>query len=454
MQKVDSYTKSEKYVIYTVIISSILPLLDGSIVNVILPDLARYFSVEGNNIQWVVTSYFLATVPGLLMSAFVQGRIGIKRTWLLASFIFMLGSLGVGLSYNFPTIISARIIQGFGTGLLLPLSQTIIALQFGQTRVRQAMGTIAVPTVFAPAFGPLVGASFAQYVSWRLLFFINIPLILLALTLGAKHLKSNETTKTKFNLFAFLAFSISLLSFFYLTEARNINNHNALFILALIAVISLILFIVSNQKAKNKLIVFSGFKNARYTLLMIMGLVASFLFYSFLVYFPLAIAMEQAHENSLLIIGAVLALQGVGAWIGRKFIYQKWKEKSPFFMIGIGLVISSFGLLCFGYNISMDGLGFLLRGVGLGIATIVCLSAPIQYVNSLYVKDTAVITRILQQIGGALGGVFAGFLLHSLTEQHLSLSQTYLIFFLFSIATFLLFCLALFLSPQEKNSDL
>ncbi|WP_375649384.1 MFS transporter, partial [Bartonella sp. MU70NMGDW] len=159
MQKKDSYTKSERYVIYTVIISSILPLLDGSIVNVILPNLAHYLSVGENNIQWVVTSYFLATVPGLLMSAFVQGSIGIKSTWFLASFIFMLGSLGVGLSYSFPTIISARIVQGFGTGLLLPLSQTIIALQFGQTRVRQAMGTIAVPTVFAPAFSPLVGAS-------------------------------------------------------------------------------------------------------------------------------------------------------------------------------------------------------------------------------------------------------------------------------------------------------
>lgn len=453
MQKRDSYTKSEKCVIYTVIISSILPLLDGSIVNVILPKLAHYFSTEDNDIQWIVTSYFLATVPGLLIAAFVQGRIGIKKTWLLANFIFMLGSLGVGLSYNFPTIISARIVQGFGTGLLLPLSQTIIALQFGQERVRQAMGTIAVPTVFAPAVGPLVGASIAQYVSWRLLFFINIPLIFLAVAIGAKYLKTNQTVKTQFNLLAFLAFSLSLISFFYLTEARNINN-NILSIIAMIAIISLILFIVFNQKAKNKLIVFSGFKNARYTLLMVMGLIASFLFYSFLVYFPLSLAVEGNHEKSLLIIGALLALQGVGAWIGRKFIYQKWKEKSPFFMIGIGLVISSFGLLCFGYHISMDGLGFLLRGVGLGITTIVCLSAPIQYVNSLYIKDTAVITRILQQIGGALGGVFAGFLLHFLKEKFLSLSQTYIIFFFFSICAFLLFCLALSLSPKEKSSDL
>nr|WP_246786335.1 MFS transporter [Bartonella taylorii] len=330
MQKKDSYTKSERYVIYTVIISSILPLLDGSIVNVILPNLADYFSIEEKNMQWVVTSYFLATVPGLLMATFVQGRISIKKTWFLANFIFMLGSLGVGLSYNFQTIISARIVQGFGTGLLLPLSQTIIALQFGQTRVRQAMGTIAVPTVFAPAFGPLAGASLAQYVSWRLLFFINIPLILLALTIGAKHLKSNETAKTKFNLFAFLAFSISLISFFYLTEARNINKNISIYILALIAVISLILFIVSNQKAKNKLIVFSGFKNARYTLLMIMGLIASFLFYSFLVYFPLALAMEGSHKNNLLIIGAVLALQGWVHGSGENLFTKNGKKNLPF----------------------------------------------------------------------------------------------------------------------------
>ncbi|WP_208442330.1 MFS transporter [Bartonella raoultii] len=454
MQKRDSYSKSEKSVIYTVIISSILPLLDASIMNVILPDLARYFSTKNDNIQWVVTSYFLATVPGLLIAVFLQGRIGIKKTWLLANCIFMLGSLGVGLSDNFQSILSARIVQGFGTGLLLPLSQTIIALQFGQDRVRQAMGTIAVPTVFAPAFGPLVGASIAQYVSWRLLFFINIPLIFLALAIGAKHLKTNEATKIKFNSLAFLAFSISLISFFYLTAATNFKNNNTVYIIVLIAIISLIFFIISNQTAKNKLIVFSGFTNIRYTLLMIMGLIASFLFYSFLVYFPLATTIEESHKKSLLIIGALLALQGVGAWIGRKFIYQKWKEKTPFFMIGIGLVISSFGLLCFGYTISMDGLGFLLRGVGLGITTIVCLYAPIQYVDPLYVKDTAVITRILQQIGGALGGVFSGYLLHLLTKAYLTLNQTYLIFFLFSISAFLLFCLTLALSPKEKSSDL
>ncbi|MBX4335165.1 MFS transporter [Bartonella raoultii] len=455
MQKQDSYSKSEKSIIYTVIISSILPLLDGSIVNVILPNLAYYFSAEEKNIQWIVTSYFLATVPGLLMAAFLQGKIGVKKTWLLANCIFMLGSLGVGLSYNFQTIISARIVQGFGTGLLLPLSQTIIALQFGKERMRQAMGTIAIPTVFAPAFGPLIGASIAQYMSWRLLFFINIPLILLAVAIGAKHLKSYEIAKIKFNFFAFLTFSISLIAFFYLTEAlTNRNNYNIISTTALIAVLSLLLFIISNQKTQNKLIVFSGFKNAHYTLLMVMGLMASFLFYSLLVYFPLALALKEPHEKSLLIIGALLALQGVGAWIGRKFIYQKWKEKSPFFMIGIGLVISSFGLLCFGYNIKMDGLGFLLRGIGLGITTIVCLSAPIQYVNSLYIKDTAVITRILQQIGGALGGVFAGFLIHLLTKEYLSLTQTYLIFFLFSLAVFLLFCLAFFLSRKENSADL
>ncbi len=102
----------------------------------------------------------------------------------------------------------------------------------------------------------------------------------------------------------------------------------------------------------------------------------------------------------------------------------------------------------------MDELGFLLRGVGLGIATIVCLSAPIQYVDRLYPKDTAVITRILQQIGGALGGVCAGYLLHSLTKGVLSLNQTYLIFFLFSIAVFLLFCLTLSLSRKEKSANL
>lgn len=427
-----SYIRKEKILICALIISSILPLLDGSIVNIVLSSLSQYFHASKSSVQWVATAYFLASVPGLLICSYLQRRLGVRATWLCANLIFLLGSLATGLSYNFVTIIAARIVQGLGTGLLLPLTQSIIGSQFGPERLRQVMGTVAIPTVFAPAIGPIIGASITQYFSWRLLFFINIPLIILSIILGKKYIKTQNPEKTSFNAPAFISFSISLISFFYLPIIIHKNYPKTVYIFIAMSFISFIIFILINYKSRTKLILLSGFNNFDYCLLIFMGLMTAFIFFSFLVFYPLVKLQNTSSSLNLLLIGAILGLQGVGAWLGRQFIYQKWKEASPFFMLGLGLLIATIGLLFFGHTFTLDAIGFLIRGMGFGIATIVCLTAPLQYSAKHFIKDTAVITRIAQQIGGACGGIFTGLLIHMIFMQKINLNQAYLVFLIIS----------------------
>lgn len=104
------YTKKEMSITTAATFSSLLPLLDGSIVHVIMPGLATIFSVSKSQIQWVVTAYFLASIIGLLLSSPLQRRSGIRNVWMLSSMVFMLGSLATGLSYNFNSIVIARVI--------------------------------------------------------------------------------------------------------------------------------------------------------------------------------------------------------------------------------------------------------------------------------------------------------------------------------------------------------
>lgn len=441
----------EKYLILILIISSILPLLDGSIINIILPELAKYFSVNTTQIQWVVTAYFLASIIGLLTVRFLQNSIGLKKTWMLACILFASGSLCVGLSFNFTSLILSRTLQGFSAGLLLPLSQTIIVSEFGQIRVPQIMGLVAVPAVFAPAIGPLLGVLMVQYLSWQVLFLINIPFVIGAVILGAKFLSKSEPEQTNFNFWAFLTFSITLLSFFYALDKAYTLNYKTLILLFSISIIFLGLFVIFNKKSTTKLLYLHNFKHCDYSLLMLMGLFITFLFYSFMIYYPIVFSLAGKGTNNSIWLGLVLALQGVGAWLGRKYIYQRWKQASPFLMLGVGIIISIGGLSCFGFNLYLDGVGFLLRGAGLGVATIICLSAPLQYVDKTYVKDTAVITRIIQQAGGAIGGVVAGLLLHFFNDQYISLKSSYHIFTALSIVCLLiLLCVRLLCIIKNK----
>lgn len=451
MDKEVSFTNKEMGIIVSVTISSILPLLDGSIINVIMPALAKDFSVPQSQIQWVVTAYFLSSISGLLFSSWLQGKMGLKKAWFLSSVIFLLGSLYAGLSYDFNNMIISRVIQGVAAGIILPMSQIIIAIEFGKQRMKAAMGLVAVPAVFAPALGPLFGALFSEYISWRFLFLINIPLIFLSLWSGVKNLSSYQPTGGRFNFVLFVLFSVTLCLFFFFTDQIKKEINTTGLIQVALSVVLLVIAIGFNGWAKNKLIEFREFKKINYSIAMFMGLLVSFLFYSFMIFYPLATSLHDHEGDRLLESGILLGLQGVGAWVGRKYLYQKISHRSPFFIIVLGVFISTLSLPLFQYNVVLSAAGFIIRGVGLGIATISCLAAPLQWAEAEYIKDTSVITRLLQQLGGAIGGIFSGMLIYSVISWGVSLPDAYMIFF--SISSLLsIVMLLLFIGLSQKET--
>ncbi|SFN97490.1 MFS transporter [Xenorhabdus japonica] len=424
MTETMSYSRKEAGIIASVTVSSILPLLDGSIVNVIMPKLSEFFRVNQSQIQWVVTAYFLASITGLLMSSPLQGRISTKLVWMFSSILFMLGSLAVGLCNDFISIIIARAVQGMGAGFLLPLSQTIIATEFGKERMRSAMGLVAVP-----AAGPLFGSLFTEYLSWQLLFFINIPIVLVSLWTGYRYLSLGKKQKKDFGVFPFLMLSTSLILFFYSLDNFQTEVSSNSLIMIVSSLLLLVFAFIINASSKKKIIDFCEFRKRNYAVSMLMGLAVSFLFYSFMIFFPLSVSLDGNPKDGIIVLGVLLGLQGVGAWIGRKYLYQKLNEKSPFFVISLGVLVSTLSLLLFDFSNTLSALGFFIRGTGLGIATIACLAAPVQWADREYIKDTSVITRLLQQIGGAAGGIFAGGLIYLIASQGMSLHSAYLIFF-------------------------
>ncbi|WP_294910943.1 MFS transporter [uncultured Gilliamella sp.] len=427
-------TISERKLVFAMTLSSILPLLDSSIVNVILPAISNDINASYAYIQWAVTIYMLACAAGILLSPYIHENFGLKKAWICSIFVFLAGSIMVGFSYNLVSLILFRCLQGFGAGILIPITQSIIATHFAKQRLKPVMALIAIPSVFAPALGPVLGAIISEQLNWRIAFFINIPLVLVAFFFGRTTIPANKTSKYNMNIYVFMTFLIALILF--LISIKNIASGHFFDISNIIMLVFgiglMMISLITNNKSDSKLIDLSAFNSPQYSMSIMMGFLTSLIFFGFMIFFPL---IKAINENiSITYIGMLLALQGVGAWLARKFIYKSLSEINSFLIIGIGLIISAISILIIqvGGNVS-EIIGFTVRGSGLGVATIAVLSSPFEFCEKNQIKDTSAITRVIQQIGGAFGSVLSGILINLTLDQIISVNCAYQIMFFLSL---------------------
>nr|WP_279031979.1 MFS transporter [Snodgrassella alvi] len=427
-------TAEERKLVFAMTLSSILPLLDSSIVNVILSSISNDINASYAYIQWAVTVYMLACAAGILLSPYIHENLGLKKAWIYSIFVFLAGSILVGFSYNLMSLILFRCLQGFGAGILIPITQSTIATYFGKKRLKPVMALIAIPSVFAPALGPVFGAIISEQLNWRIAFFINIPLVLVAFFFGRTTIPANKTSKYNMNIYVFMTFLISLILFFI--SIKNIASGHFFDISNIIMLVFgiglMMVSLIINNKLDSKLIDLSAFNSSKYSMSIMMGFLTSLIFFGFMIFFPLIQAIKD--NISITYIGMLLALQGVGAWLARKFIYKSLSEINSFLIIGVGLIISAISILIIQVGgIPSEIIGFIVRGSGLGVATIAVLSSPFEFCDKNQIKDTSAVTRVVQQIGGAFGGVLSGILIYLTQAQLISVNNAYHVMFFVSL---------------------
>jgi EmrB/QacA subfamily drug resistance transporter len=169
-----------------VVLGAIMTILDATIVNVALPTLGQDLHTSISTIQWVPTIYLLAFAGVIPLTGWTAGRFGAKPVWLASLGLFMAGSLLAGLSPSIGALIGARVVQGLGGGMIMPLGQSMLAQVAGPKRMGRVMSIIGVPLLLAPVFGPLIGGALIGAASWRWIFFVNLPVGLLAIALAVR----------------------------------------------------------------------------------------------------------------------------------------------------------------------------------------------------------------------------------------------------------------------------
>src|SRR5438445_6083519 len=172
-----------RWTLAATILGSSMVFIDGTVVNVALPALQTKLNATATDVQWVIEAYTLFLAALLLFGGSLGDRFGRKKIYAIGIAVFALASIWCGLAPNIAQLIVARAVQGIGGALLVPGSLAIISASFHEDERGQAIGTWSGSTAITTALGPVMGGWLIEHVSWRAVFFLNLPLAIVVLLL-------------------------------------------------------------------------------------------------------------------------------------------------------------------------------------------------------------------------------------------------------------------------------
>ncbi len=167
------------------VVGGVAVVFDTTIVSVALHTLAADLHTAISTIQWVTTGYLLALGIAVPLSTWGLKRFGGKRLWMFSLAVFLVGSIGSSLAWNAGVLIGWRVVQGVGGGLMLPVMVTLVMQAAGGKALGRTVTIVALPALLGPILGPLLGGVILTHLSWRYMFWVNVPFCVAGLVLAA-----------------------------------------------------------------------------------------------------------------------------------------------------------------------------------------------------------------------------------------------------------------------------
>ena len=178
----------KRYLPWVVATALFMEQLDSTIVNTAIPAMAASLAVAPLSLKAVVTSYILSLGVGIPASGWIADRYGTRRVFAIAVAIFTVASVLCGLAVNVPMLVAARILQGLGAAMMTPVGRLAIVRTFAKSELLMAMNFVIIPALIGPLLGPTVGGLIVHWLSWREIFFVNVPIGIAALAFIYRHM--------------------------------------------------------------------------------------------------------------------------------------------------------------------------------------------------------------------------------------------------------------------------
>lgn len=368
-------------VVVSVVFGTFMVIMDATVVNVALKTLQNTFDTSISQVQWIISGYALALGIVTPLSGFLGDRFGIKRIWLVCLTLFVIGSALCATAPSIEWLIAFRVLQGLGGGAALPLGTAMLFSAFPPQERGLALGIFGIPLVMAPALGPVLGGYFVEYLDWRLIFLINIPIGGVGIWIASQLLREQKGQgKQRFDLFGTIFSFVGFGALLYGLSSGSQDGWGATNVVVSIAVgvVGLIAFGVVELSRTDGLVDLRLFKSPVFAMSNMVGWITTIAFFGAEFLLPLYLQVIRgltALETGLLLLPLALFSGFLIPFTGK--LYDKIGAR-PIVATGfILLVINTWQLSQIQLDTSLWFIGFLLALRGVALA---CVIQPVQAV--------------------------------------------------------------------------
>jgi EmrB/QacA subfamily drug resistance transporter len=410
-----------------VVVGAVMSILDTTIVNVALETLGRDLHSSLADIQWVATGYMLALAAVIPVSGWAAGRFGAKRLWLASVVLFTLGSALCGMAWSTGSLIAFRVLQGVGGGMIMPIGQMVLTRAVGPARLGRVMSVVGLAMILAPIFGPTIGGLMIDHLDWRWIFYVNVPVGVIGLIMGARMLPSVEdgVEATRLDRVGLALLSVGVPLVVY--GLAEFGDHGTLtaaqaYLPLLVGIALVVAFALHALRVAEPLLNIRLFREPSFGAAALTTFVLGAGLFGAMIVMPLYFQLVRGEDA--VTTGLLLIPQGVGAAIAMPLAGSLSDRLGGGRVALAGLavtLVTTIPFVALGATTSyaLIGAAMIGRGFGIGLTMMPAMTAAYGRLEPADIAHATPQLNVLQRVGGSIGTALLTVVLqHGLTGAH------------------------------------
>jgi len=408
-----------------VMVPTFMEIVDTSVANVALPHMQGSLNAGTDEVTWVITSYLVSNAVVLPMTGWLSRFFGRKRFLISCIVLFTLSSFLCGAAPNLGSLIFFRVVQGAAGGALIPISQAILMESFPPGEQGMAMAIFGVGAMFGPVVGPTLGGWITDNMSWRWIFYINVPVGVIAVIMvnyfifDPGYLKRIRAAVDYWGL-TFLVLGIGSLQV-VLDKGQQDDWFNSSFIIifSLISALSLLLFFYVELKHEHPIVNLRLFKDISFSSGNLIMFIVGFCLYGSIVMIPLFLQTLMGYSATM--AGMVLAPGGVATLVAMPVVGALIQKYDGRWVVLAGLILGALSMFMMqGFALDASYPVFvwprIVLGVGLGMIFVPLITITLSTIPRMEMGNATGINNLLRNIGGSVGIATATTLLSRMSQ--------------------------------------
>ncbi len=393
-----------------VILGMMMSILDTTIVNVALHTLSHDLHSPLAQVQWVITGYLLSLAAVIPVTGWAARRFGAKQVYLTSLVLFTIGSALCGLASSITSLVFFRILQGVGGGMIMPVAMMIMAQVAGPRRMGRVMGFVTMPIMIAPILGPVVGGLILENLHWSWIFFVNVPIGVIAVALGWRMLpRTDSGVAGRLDVLGLAMLPTGFAAVIY--GVSELGSGAALgsgeVILPTVAgAVLIVLFCLHALRIENPLLDIRMYANRVFAGAAFVNFGLGAALFGAMILVPLY--YQEVRGQSVVNTGLLTGPQGIGALIAMPLASRLTQRFSGGRVALVGILILCASTVPFTFvgadtSIVAISLVLVVRGLSIGMCFMPAMTAAFGAMRPEQISDATPQINALQRSGGAIG---------------------------------------------------